>query len=349
MVSETFIAYWGCAFPEHIRMDLNDMKAHYCTGVALWVPECDLIFYPKAKIEYTMRYAEEIGMKAWVDLWGFGNITCHNARMSRFVEENYDTWQVGSDGKPTPVSCPNNPKFREWFRDQIREFIRRYPVDGFIFDEIHFDERGWPDVWHCRCETCQELFRERYGEEMPLELTEEVVRFRQETMVDFIDYLCTSVKEYDPGKETSICLYPEVEAPSRFGTEDWEGISRIKNLDVLGSDPYWVPIGDRIGVEKSPYKMREGERVKTRYEWFTERVVKLSKAHGKKSCIWVQACCIPAGKEDEVYEAAITAARLGVDIVGAWAYMDYGFENPSDNPRLVFEKLTKAYAEALKI
>jgi len=349
MVSETFIAYWGCPFPEHIKMDLNDMKAHYCTSVVLWVPECDLIFHPKSKIEYTLKYAKEIGMKVWVDLWGFGNITCHNARMSQFVEENYEAWQVGSDGKPTPIACPNNPKFREWFKRKIVEFVERYPVDGFLFDEIHFDDRNWPKVWHCRCDNCRKLFKERYGKDMPLELTEEVIKFRQEIMIDFIDHLCTSVKECDRRIETSICLYPEVEVPSRFGTEDWEGISKIKNLDVLGTDPYWIPIEDRIGAERSPYKMRKGEDVTSRYKWFTRKVIELSKTEEKKSCIWVQACCIPAGKENEVYKAVVTAAQLGIDMIGAWSYMDYGFENPSDNPRLVFLELTKAYAEVLKI
>jgi hypothetical protein len=330
-------------------MDINDMKTHYCTGVTLWVTEYDLLLFPKAKIDYALRYAKEMGMKGWVDLWGFGNITCHNAIMSQFVEENYDTWQVASDGKPTPIACPNNAKFRKWFKKQITDFIKRYPVDGFVFDEIHFDERGWPGVWHCRCKTCKQLFKEKFGREMPVKLTDEVSRFRRETMVDFIDYLCTSVKECDPSIETSICLYPEVETPSRFGTEDWEGIAKIKNLDILGSDPYWVPIGDRIGVERSPYKFRQYESLISRYEWFTEKIIKLSNANNKRSCIWVQTCCIPAGREDEVYIATMTAARKGVDIIGAWSYMDYSFSNPSDDPRLVFEKLTKAYAESLKI
>jgi len=349
LVSETLLAYTGCYFPEHMKRDFQDMKDHACTSVLLWITEFDLSFSPKAKIAKAIKYAHDVGLRIYADLWGFGNVFCHNARGSQFVEEHIDTWHVGSDDCKTPIACVNNKDFRSWMERQLTSFISSYPIDGFVWDEIHFDARGWPKVWHCRCETCKRLFYENYGSRMPRMLTDNVARFRQNSMIDFVRFLCDTVKKADSKRHVSICLYPEVESPGRFGTEDWERIAEIPSLDSIGTDPYWVPLADRIGISESPYQIRADATLNEHYRLFTEKVAGLAKKSGKRSAVLVQACSIPAGRENEVYKAAMTAAQAGADIIAAWAYMDESFTNPSDNPRLVFENLTKAFAEALRL
>jgi hypothetical protein len=346
-LKEALVAYWGCPFPDHTAQDLEDMARSGVTTLVLWVTEFDTRFLPYAKIAPTLKKARDLGLKVLVDLWGFGNLFCHNARISEFAQEHPETWQVGSDGKPTPTCCINHPHLQEWLDHQIQEFHHRFQVDGYLWDEVHYDSRGWPQVWHCRCPTCQQHYQEQYGTPMPQTLTPQVAEFRKAAMVQFIRHLCQTVKALDPRLETHICLYPEDWTPSRFGTEDWEAIAQIPELDVLGTDPYWIGIADRLGVDESPYRLQEDETFEEHIGRFVNKVVRLAHTHNKRSAVWVQACCIPQGREHEVYQAVKIVEARGADIVGAWSYRDYGFLNPSHNPEEVWRHLTRGFREAL--
>jgi len=91
-----------------------------------------------------------------------------------------------------------------------------------------------------------------------------------------------------------------------------------------------------------------GGNFKERIFWFSDKIVKLARENSKISGLWVQAVSIPAGREDDVYNSVIWAASRGIEVIAAWSYKDYSFLNLSDNPELVWEKLTKAFKRVLE-
>lgn len=101
----------------------------------------------------------------------------HNIKVVAYVNclwgdkdlyEKHPDWaQRGVDGKPTTMEptytsvamCPNSP-YRDYFLNIVKEISDNYNVDGFYFDEPCFS--SW-----CNCANCRDLFRKRFGEELP--------------------------------------------------------------------------------------------------------------------------------------------------------------------------------------
>ena len=85
--------------------------------------------------------------------------------------------------------------------------------------------------WGCRCDVC----RERFGDEMPTELTDEVLAFREASLVDFLGEMVAHVRARS-GRST-ICLLPAVEGA--HGVGNWDAVASLPGLDVFATDPYW--------------------------------------------------------------------------------------------------------------
>ena len=66
---------------------------------------------------------------------------------------------------------------------------RRVAARDDLLGRADWEIRG--DVWSCRCERCQALFRERTGAAMPVEFAPEVKRSSRSSMADLLSDACT--------------------------------------------------------------------------------------------------------------------------------------------------------------
>jgi hypothetical protein len=96
-----------------------------------------------------------------------------------------------------------------------------------------------------------------------------------------------------------------------FGVQDWQAAAALPDLDIFGCDPYWYT----FQAEPEPFV-----RV------FTEKALRAARhardLTGRRldTQIWVQTFDVPAGRESELYNGVLAAARLGATHVAAWAY-----------------------------
>lgn len=87
-----------------------------------------------------------------------------NERMGR---EHPEWMQVDHAGQPLvterfwPWICLNSP-YRDFIYSLVREVGERYPVDGMWFDITYVAGEG------CYCPTCQALYREQHGTDLPV-------------------------------------------------------------------------------------------------------------------------------------------------------------------------------------
>jgi len=332
---KTGVAYFHTRDVRHVERDLEDMAEHGCNFVVHCYSETDLSFYNRSMQEI-IRLTREFEMEVYLDPWGVGGIF-GGETFSRFVAEKIEARQVNSKGELLPAACPNHPMFRAYMKHWTKR-AAELGADICFWDEPHFhfnllDQASW-DKWACRCETCRNLFRETYGADMPQELTEEVMLFRQKSALQFLEEMCDEAKRL--GMRNCICVLPDETGrmSKAAGTSEWENIARIPSVDIFGTDPYWI-------LFNSP--MEEFVR---RYSL---RVKELCDQYGKEPQVWVLAFIIPEGREEEVGEAVEVIYETGVRNIAAWAYRgSHLIDISCKNPEKVWDILGKAYKKVQK-
>jgi hypothetical protein len=199
-------------------------------------------------------------------------------------------------------------------------------ADVLFWDEPHFYIERETEAWACRCRHCLERFQDRYGYPMPETLDQDVVDFKQASIVDLLDEVCRFVRE--KGKKNAVCLLPEESA--HLGVYDWSVVARIEALDILGTDPYW----------------REDEPDVAGYVGrYARRIQDLATRYQKESQIWILNFRIPAGTEANITRAIEAAVREGVGNLAAWCYGGAGHVSylKSGDPQRVWDVLGEAY------
>jgi len=333
---KTGVAYFHTRDPRHVERDLDDMIENGCNFVVHCYSELDMAFYNKA-MEKIVRMTKDRDMEVYMDPWGFGGIY-GGETFSRFVAQRLDARQVNAKGESLPAACPNQPAFREFQKQWIKRSAQ-LGADVCFWDEPHFyfnllDPTKW-DIWACRCDACKNLFHERFGTEMPTELTEEVVRFRRQTVLDFIEEMCEEAKKL--GMRNCICVLPDEEGGlgKAAGTASWESIARMPALDIFGTDPYWV----LFNKDMEEFVRSNSLRVKD-----------LCDQYGKEPQVWVLAFIIPEGREEEVGGAVEVMYDAGIRNIAAWGYRGcHVIDIKSKNPEKVWKVLGKAYKKVQKL
>lgn len=147
----------------------------------------------------------------------------------RFINED------GQEVADTPVTqrvCMNTG-YRQEFLGQVEE-ICDYPVDGFFLDIPH------PYYWgknHCACASCKELYRQKYGREMPGKMGwHESDTLAMKTMVDWLGQMRSIINRKNPS--LIICA-------NSFGTYNVsKEVNELVELGVWESQP---SPGDYLG------------------------------------------------------------------------------------------------------
>lgn len=327
MINERGVSYYGVAYPDRAILDFKEMVDHGCNAVLLAVSEFDWWFWHDNTVDL-IKTAKDVGLKPYVDLWGWGK-TLAGEPPSLFLMRSLEGRQRGASGKPYAAMCLNSDAFMDHLKTNIETMIIDTELEGLFWDEPHYANWHDPD-WACTCPICQSLYKEEVGEDMPSELTEEVILFREDRAVGFLRELSVKVKQVDKSIDVITCLLP-TKSPL-IGITDWEKIAAIPEIDVLGTDPYYF---------HTEMNREEGLR------FFCEQgkhCISLAEKYNKRSQLWLMAFKVPKGRERELLEAAEIAAELGTDSLFAWPYRGAeGSYMASADPGKVWDTIGDAY------
>lgn len=328
-------SYFGSRHIEHVGEDMESMAEAGCNFVVHTLSEEDMTYYPDTMAE-VVRVGKEAGLEVFLDPWGVGRVFGGEA-FSEFVSRNPHCRQavtINGNLITQGKACLNSQVFKDFMSGWI-ELAASTGADGVFWDEPHlyYGELvplfGKPQaVWACTCPTCQRLFLEEYRHEMPADFNDEVKRFRQDTILRFIDSLCRIASE--KGLKNALCIFPTLDP--RYGIYEWEEAVRLERLDIFGTDPYWLCFNR---------KMEDFVRDMSR------TMVTLCAEHGKEAQIWVQGFRIPAGEEEEVGRAIKIAYGEGVRNIAVWSFQGSSCMSylKSERPDVVWQKVAEAYRD----
>ncbi|NIM05460.1 MAG: hypothetical protein GTN65_07565, partial [Armatimonadetes bacterium] len=109
----------------------------------------------------------------------------------------------------------DSEQYRSYLKEVIAAFLR-YDFDGILLDEPHFPHASPGDYFPYDLAS-REKFKAIFGHEMPETENDEVVKFRQVTMADFLKSLFDFIKGMRPDIITILVVLPD------FGGQDQIG------------------------------------------------------------------------------------------------------------------------------
>jgi N-acetylmuramic acid 6-phosphate etherase len=292
-------AYFGVRIVRHVERDLDDLVRRGFTGVLHTYSENDLAYYGDT-MKRIVDASHARGLEVQMNPWGMGR-TFGGEAESRFVTMNPDACQVLDDGRRVAAACLNHPRYRA-FCAQWADAALEAGADLVFWDEPHWvvpEHVGIHDDtrWSCRCDVC----RERFGRDFPAQLDDEVLAFREASLVDFLGELTSHVRSH--GGRNTICLLPAVEGA--HGVRDWDAVASLPGVDVFATDPYWKSFDEEAG----PFVRR-----------FASLLVETATRHGVASELWVPAFRLTTADLSDLEAAVAAAQAAGVERVWVWGY-----------------------------
>jgi N-acetylmuramic acid 6-phosphate etherase len=298
-VTRAGCSYFGVRIPRHVRRDMTDLAARGYTGVLHTFSENDLAYYRDTMAEI-VAISHAAGLGVLASPWGLGR-TFGGEAESRWVAFHPEECQVLDDGRRVAAACLNSPAYRNFCKEWA-DWVLDCGVDSVFWDEPAWvvpAHVGVDDAerWTCRCDRCAE----RFGGPVPGELTPDVRRFREESVVDFLREVTDHVAAH--GGSNTICLLPATEGTQ--GLAEWDQVAALPALATLATDPYWKHWDEAAG----PFVRR-----------FARLLRETADRHGVGAQLWVPSFGL--GRQDiPELEAAVAAAREeGVDDLWTWGY-----------------------------
>jgi N-acetylmuramic acid 6-phosphate etherase len=298
-VARAGCSYFGVRIPRHVQRDLADLSARGYSGVLHTFSENDLAYYRDTMAEI-VALSHAAGLTVQASPWGLGR-TFGGEAESRWVAFNPVECQVLDDGRRVAAACLNSGAYRDFCKEWA-DWVLECGVDSVFWDEPAWvvpAHVGVDDAtrWTCRCEHCAE----RFGGPVPGELTPEVRRFREQSVVDFLREVTDHVAAR--GGTNTICLLPATEGAQ--GLADWNEVAALPNLATLATDPYWKHWNEAAG----PFVRR-----------FARLLRETAERHRVGAQLWLPSFGLDRQDIPEL-EAAVAAARgEGVDDLWTWGY-----------------------------
>ncbi len=327
-------SYFANRILRHVREDMEKMIDDGCNFVVHTMSEHDITYHSGTMIDI-VKTSREVGLEVFLDPWGVGRVFGGEA-FSIFVN-TYPNCRQRLNFPEGEIkiykACLNSKTFRDKMAEWI-ELAAKTGADGVFWDEPHLffgeftplfgDKKR--DIWGCSCEVCKDIFKEKYGYEMPIDFTDDVKAFRQMTIVNFLEYLANEASK--KGLKNSVCLFPA--SDPRYGIYEWEKVAMIKSMDIFGSDPYWYG-----------YKRDVTEFVRS----VSNDVLALSKRYNKEAQIWIQGYRVPANREKEIITAVDVAYESGIRNIATWSFegTDCMTYVRSERPEIVWQNVRSAY------
>ena len=331
MIKELGVAYHGNVYLDHARSDFSEMQDHGCNSILLAMSEYDFEQWRGHYFRMAKIAKEEFEFKVYINFWAWGRIFGGEAP-SVFLSNNDAFRQIFSKTqKAFPAVCFNTKAFQAYIKTAIKKIARLKEIDGFFWDEPHYAyselnllPTDLSPFYVCQCEVCKDLFLRKFQYQMPQEENNDVINFKEENLLAFLQTLCQTVKDIDSTKKNIICMMP---SHASTGIADWDKVC-FDAMDVLASDPYWI-------IYQKDLKWVETE---------SEKLVETARRYQKEAQLWVLAFCIPKGREPEIADVVEILNRSGADSIFAWLYRG-GQQTliKSDNPPLVWKTVGEAF------
>lgn len=316
---ELGISYIAVHLPDHIQTDMAHMREIGCSEVLFSLQENHLNTLTGAA-RFGPSIAKENGLRPYVVYWGYAN-TFGGGRMSDLLLDDRTMWRVRADGTPEPRACLNHPRLVESFVE-MTDLCRDHGFEGVFIDE--------PMTQDCFCLHCQSCFEERFDGSLRESLgTAEYNAFQLATVVGYVTRVCQRVKALDASLKTMACVMP-----FHPHTELFEPVSAIPELDVFGTDPYWL-LGGGFADMTLDDAVSHAQRVRA-----------LCEARGKQSQIWLNGWRIPAGREEQIHTGGKALAEVGCDSLYTWSFRaGLGTYEECDRPEVAWENVVRLYRE----
>ncbi len=123
-----------------------------------------------------------------------------------YEEDRHPEWRLISDaegrsahqrGGRYGLCCPNNPEYRKFVKEQIKEIADYFTLDGMFYDMTY-----WQGT--CLCEHCMKIYKNEGFDSVPQVnyADSEFIRFtrlREKTIGDFAKYVTELTNELMPG------------------------------------------------------------------------------------------------------------------------------------------------------
>jgi len=334
------VAYHGNRMLSHIHEDMKDIVEHGFNAVLHMFSHNDWDRHKKIMKEI-IEISESYGLEVWVDNWGLGGPP---GDKSHFLAYHPEAHQYLNNGEMASVyACYNHPAFVQFTKDWIDTVVE---IGGkrIFWDEPHLQSHDWEDGkparWACRCETCQALYKEKYGKEMPAEYDETIAEFRLWSVATYFKTVTEYAKEKGI-EENAVCVM--LDQSYGINLDSLASICGIDSLDNIGSDPYW-PL--------------ETEGYCNAYEFVYPRSkqnIDVCAHFGKKHNVWIRGYAIPSGREEAIIAAADAIYDSGARSIWVWGFRgcegnDYRAVNPDLTWKTVgdaMNRITNRYYEEL--
>ena len=292
-------SYFGVRILRHVRRDLEDLAARGYTGVLHTFSENDLAYY-RGTMRDIVAASHELGLEVQMCPWGLGR-TFGGEAESRWVTFHPEACQVLDDGRRVAAGCLNNPAYRAFCREWADAALD-CGTDYVFWDEPHWTVPAHVGVadaarWACRCDACAD----RFGAQLPTELTEEVRAFREASLVDFLREMLAHVRSH--GGRNTVCLLPLTEGP--HGIRDWDAVASLSGLDVLATDPYWKNFEESAGSFVGR---------------FSRLLAETAGRHRVRPQLWLPSFGLERGDIRDLLAAIDAAREAGVDDLWTWGY-----------------------------
>jgi N-acetylmuramic acid 6-phosphate etherase len=320
-------SYFGVRVVRHVRRDMADLAARGYTGVLHTFSENDLAYY-RGTFADIVAASHDAGLTVQVSPWGLGR-TFGGEAESRWVAFHPEECQVFDDGRRVAAACLNSPAYRAFCREWAAAALEA-GVDSIFWDEPAWvipAHVGVDDAarWGCRCDHC----RDRFGRELPRELTPDVRAFREASVADFLREVVADVAAR--GGRNTICLLPATEGTQ--GISDWDSVASLPGLTTFATDPYWKHWGEPAG----PFVNR-----------FAQLLRETCDRHGVGAQLWVPSFGLTREEIPDLEDAVAGARAAGIDDLWTWGYEACGHMShlaTPDSP-LVWEAVTAALTGA---
>ena len=306
-------AYHGNRILRHVEEDMTDIVNHNMNLVVHMYTHNDMDRHHNI-LKEIINISESKGLETWIDNWGIDDGPGDKAYITAKIPE---AARYYADGTRSWRPCFNHPSFRNFTKEWI-DYVAEAGGKTIFWDEPHMEV----DPTHgfaCRCETCQNLFKEKYGKEMPRIFTPEVEEFRTQTLVNYFEFATNYAHSLGIVNTGCIMFSPS----NGICLDSIDRLLSLPHFDNVGCDPYWLS-NPNVKTAQDVYDFNY-----TRAKKAVDAANKYHKDHN----IWVQSYYFPSGREDEIVIAADAIYDAGARTILTWSFRggepnDYRAQNP---------------------
>ncbi|TXT54399.1 MAG: hypothetical protein BAJATHORv1_70099 [Candidatus Thorarchaeota archaeon] len=133
---------------------------------------------------------------------------------SQFLHHNHHYRQITAESREAvPAACINSSEFHSYFFEVVERTVADSKIDGVFLDEPHYYPLLAESEFTCVCEECQVEYERLYSEPMSFDYSKRIEKFREESMLRFLNDTCRAIKSASTSTEVAVCVLP-IEGPT---------------------------------------------------------------------------------------------------------------------------------------